>query len=537
MSASTDLRPPAVAGHMNRAGFWIGTCLVLAGVALHVPDYVSARDDGFRMVGMDMGLSMTVGMVLIAIGLAVAIRSMLPRGLTRTHLATSAERFAALDNAPLTRAHRLLATVLTIGLVVDTMKPASLGFVVPGMAKEYGITGSRAAMLPFVALVGTFIGSILWGYLADIVGRRATILLSALIYIATSICGFMPSLEWNLVMCFCMGASAGGMLPTVYALMSESIPARRRGWLLVVQCGLGTTLGYLVASGAAALLIPHFSWRALWLLGAPTGLLLLVLSRWIPESPRYLLATGRIAEADRVMARYNIIARASEDAADVPSESVLPGVSRPRPWVLLAPLYRRRTLAVVLYGLGWGVVNWGFITFLPLFLTRAGYGTQANKLLFMSALLAVPNILLAATLYARWSSRRSMLVYAGCTVAALVSFAVLRPDRSATYWLLVLILTVLLASCGGMIAMLSPYTTEIYPTPLRATGSGLAAAATKAAGMLGPLLVVAPSSGVLAIIGAVPVAIAAIFLSRTGLETAGRPLVEIHATQPAEARP
>ena len=70
--------------------------------------------------------------------------------------------------------------------------------------------------------------------------------------------------------------------------MAETMPARHRGWLLVALGGVGTSAGYLLAAGAAALLEPIFSWRALWLLGLPTGLLIILLNRFIPESPRFL---------------------------------------------------------------------------------------------------------------------------------------------------------------------------------------------------------------------------------------------------------
>ena len=89
--------------------------------------------------------------------------------------------------------------------------------------------GDRFA-LPFSALVGTVIGSIAWGALADIYGRKATILLSAVMFVGTSICGAMPSLAWNVGMCFMMGAAAGGMLPVTYALLAEMMPSKHRGW-------------------------------------------------------------------------------------------------------------------------------------------------------------------------------------------------------------------------------------------------------------------------------------------------------------------
>jgi putative MFS transporter len=191
-------------------------------------------------------------------------------------------------------------------------------------------------------------------------------------------------------------------------------------------------------------------------------------------------------------------------------------------------------VAIVLYGLGWGVVNWGFITFLPAFLSAGGLGRQANTLLFFAQLIAIPNTVLAAWLYARWSSRRAMLLYSATTVVALSLFAVLRPDRPNAAAVLVGVCTLLLAGTGGMIAMLSPYATEVYPTSLRATGSGLAAAASKAGGVLGPVLILVPGTGILAAIGALPVAVAALVLWRSGVETAGKPLVEVTgALEPA----
>ncbi|GAA1655644.1 MFS transporter [Fodinicola feengrottensis] len=530
---------------MKRYGVWIGAVAILAGVSLHVPDYVMAAPDHFMMAGMAMGTPMTFGMALIIGGLALAGWSLLATGKAKRALAAKARRttpgaadqFAAIDGARLSRAHVVLALVLTVGLVVDTMKPATLGFVVPGVRHEYGLTTAQAAALPFIALTGTVIGSLLWGYVADLVGRRSTIVFSALLYIGTSICGFMPSFGWNLVMCFIMGMSAGGMLPTVYALMSESVPSRYRGWLLVLQSGFGATLGYLVASGAAAVLAPLLSWRFLWVLGAPTGLLLLILCRWIPESPRFLLSIGQPAEAEQVMRTYGI-----ELVSAIPGDKTEPlPAARParRSFIgkvggLLVPEYRWRTIAVLLYGLGWGLVNWGFVTFLPTFLSGAGMSSSAPAILFTASLLTVPATGLAALLYARWSSRRAIISYAVGTVLVLSLFVFLRPENWDSAGPLVALLTVLLIGAGGMIAMLSPYAAEIYPTALRGTGSGLVAAAGKAGGLGGPLLVAsAPSLSTLAVAGAIPVALAALAIWRTGIETAAQPLVETPEIVPA----
>ena len=527
------------------AAFWMGTALIVTGVLFHLPEFAMAGDRGYALAGMPMSNLMLMGMAMILGGMGLAFFGLVPRKHSIAHLGTEAEgyRFKAMDDAPLTRAHWGLLTVLGVALIVDVMKPATLGFSIPGMKEEYGLTTAQVALFPLSALTGTTVGSFLWGMLADKLGRRATILLASLIFIGTAICGFMPAFGWNLVMCFIMGMSAGGMLPIVYALMAESVPAKKRGWLVVLHGGLGTVGGYLAASGLAALLEPHFSWRILWFMGLPTGGLVLLMNRWIPESPRFLLERGRVAEARQVMARYGVVLESERlpegdgqvtPVPDVPRASQLAGLRR-----LFRQPYLPQTMCVGLYGLGWGLVNWGFLTFLPTILRDdLGYDAGSTSgLLFMSAVIAVPGTLLVAWLYGKWSSKKSMVLYATATAITLLGFAVFGgPAATGNRAALSALVVALLVSSGGIISMLSPYTAEVYPTHLRGTGSGLAAGSSKLGGMIGPPLiagVLSVTAGLTApafvVIG--PVALSAILLGTKGIETRGRRLEEIHVQQ------
>ncbi|WP_353266729.1 MFS transporter [Gemmatimonas sp.] len=377
------------------AAFWTGIFSVACGVLAHLPEFVGARSMGFHMAHMPMSPLMLAGMLTIVVGLALTSYGLVPFSvLSHPPVAASARvHFRALDSARLTGQHWGLLFVLGIALVIDVMKPATLGFVVPGLKAEYGISTRAAAALPFVALTGTTIGSLLWGLLADRIGRRAAILLSSVLFIATSICGFMPSFGWNLFTCLLMGMSAGGMLPIVYALMTEAMPAKNRGWLVVLHGGMGTVLGYLLASGLATVLEPHFTWRSLWLAGLPTGLLMLMLNRWIPESPRFLLEHGRFDEAEEVMRRFGVVVTRDmapqHEAAQ--SRSAAESHGRSKLLTIFRTPYRLQTLTVGMYGLGWGLVNWGFLTFTPTILRDRGLDAQsASEVLFWSALIAVP---------------------------------------------------------------------------------------------------------------------------------------------------
>jgi putative MFS transporter len=524
--------------------FWTGTLAVAAGVLAHLPDFFGSAQMGYHMGSMHMSTLMVAGMAMIIGGMCLTAYGLVPADRNiGGRRPVSGLHFQAMDSARLTRLHWGMMFVLGVALVIDVMKPATLGFVIPGMKGEYGLKGTQVAMLPLIALAGTTVGSLLWGYLADRIGRRAAILLASVLFMGTSICGFMPSYEWNLFMCLLMGIAAGGMLPIVYALMAESIPAKRRGWLVVLHGGLGAAGGYLVAAGLAAWLEPQFTWRMLWFAGLPTGLILLLLNYWIPESPRYLLAHGRVDDAEAVMRRYGIVlSRISDGAVEQPSAAPAPAATRGTARALFRPPFLTQTITVLAYGLSWGLVNWGFLTFLPTILRDRGLSAAAaSKLLFLSALVAVPGTVLVAYLYGLWSSKKSMILFALVTCASLGLFAVIDPGGGGrnSVWLIPLVVLLLLGN-GGIIAMLSPYTAEVYPTNLRGTGSGIAAGSSKLGGIVAPplaawVLAISPGFAALGLIVAVPVALSALVLAVAGIETRDRGLEELTAVPSGNA--
>jgi putative MFS transporter len=514
--------------------FWFGCLAVAAGVCLHLPMYVMAAPMHFHLAGMPMDAEMLLGMALIPGGVLLAAYGLMPR-LEQVRLTThqgARLRFHVADGVPLNPEHWRLVVVLAIALTIDVMKPASIAFVMPGMAHEYGIGMDRAGYLALSALIGTAVGSVLWGRLADVFGRRAAILLSALMFMGTAICGTMPSFRWNLAMCFMMGAAAGGMLPIAFTLMAETVPARHRGWLLVALGGIGTSAGYLAASGAATLLEPAFSWRALWLLNLPTGALIVLLNRYIPESPRFLASAGLHEQARAVLARFaGDAGRLVRDDAGAVAPAAFLGQARAGALALLRGPHGRITVALMVCGLAWGLVNFGFVLWLPANLQRLGLDARAaSALMAQSALLAIPGTALVVWLYQRWSSFRSLVLFVVLTVLALLAFAAIGIAGIRSNAMTIAATVALLVAISGVIATMIPYAAEIYPVHLRGTGSGLVAASSKAGGILGALLGV---SGLFdsflwsALVIAVPMTISGVMLWRGGVETSGHELEAI----------
>lgn len=508
--------------------FWFGCTFIAAGVLAHIPMFICAAEMGYRMVGMPMDATMLTGMGLIPLGLLMACYGLMPRIEALRHDNHGTIHFHVADNITLNREHWALVIALFVAVTVDVMKPATLGFVMPGMTDEYGISSSASGTLALVALTGTALGSVMWGRLADLMGRRAAILLSALMFIGTAICGAMPSFNWNLVMCFLMGMSAGGLLPITFTLMAEVIPANHRGWLLVALGGVGTSAGYLLASGAAALLEPLFSWRILWMLGLPTGMAIIFLNRFIPESPRFLANAGLKREARAVLAKFNV--RIDSDTTDTTEEEPRESIGFLQ---LIQGPYGRITLGLVGSGLAWGLVNFGFLLWLPTNLRAAGMSMEAaNGLLAQSGLLALPGIAVVIWLYHHWSSIKTLVLFITLTAASLGLFFALGLLQMHSAMAITVATALLLISASGVIAMLIPYAAEIYPVHLRGTGAGIVAASSKAGGILGAIcgvLGVFDDLAFSAMFIAVPLVIFGLLLLRHGIDTRGRQLEAIHA--------
>jgi putative MFS transporter len=508
----------------DRRGLWafvLGVILVTLGVFLHLPMFMMGRMTHFRLYGMPMGNDMIAGMGAIIVGVGIAAYGLLPKDISKQLAASHEIIVSPPEDAPLSRAHWLLMSVLVIALVIDIMKPASLGFTIPGMISEYGVPKATASLVPFFALSGTVIGSIVWGVIADIYGRKASILLSAVMFVGTSICGAMPSLYWNVGMCFMMGAAAGGMLPVTYALLAEMMPSKHRGWALVLVGGLGAVGGYFAASGLSALLQPTFGWRILWLLNLPTGLSLVLLGGLIPESAKFLLARGRREEARAVMLRFGSKARTTRpaEAAALASGSSV---------ALTGRAFFGKLSALSLAAICYGLINFGLLLWLPTDLVARGYSMAvSSKLLAESALIAFPTVFIVAYLYSGWSTKWSVVGSIAVATAGLAGVLWLEFTGSGSP---VLPVALLIIGTNALIAMLLPYAAESFPLRIRGRTTGTVAACTKAGGMFAQLLAIlalVPPLDVVSLIIIVPTLAALVLVAWFGKETRGRDLRDL----------
>jgi putative MFS transporter len=524
MSTLEEANMPRSGTFSDRRGVWafaLGVIMVTGGVSMHAPMFLMGRHNHFILVGMPIGWDMIFGMAAIVAGCGVAAYGLLPQGIARQLAASQDIAVSPPENEPLGRAHWMLMSVLVIALIIDIMKPATLGFTLPGMMSEYQVTKATVSTFPFSALTGTVVGSLIWGVLADIYGRKATILLSAVMFVGTSICGAMPSLAWNVGMCFMMGVAAGGLLPVTYALLAEMMPSKHRGWSLVLVGGLGAAGGYFAASISSALLQPLFGWRILWILNLPTGLSLIALGAFIPESAKFLLSRGRREEAWRVMARFGSEARRTRPAEQIALGSG-PSVA------LTGRAFFGKLFALSLAAICFSLINFGLLLWLPADLIARGYSVGlSSTLLAESALIAFPTVFVVAYLYSRWSTKWSVAGSLGVTLAGLVGVLWLESARAGNP---VLPVALLIVGTNALIAMLLPYAAESFPLRIRGRTTGVVAACTKAGGMFAQLLAIfalIPALDVVSIAIMVPTVAALVLVAWFGKETRGRDLREL----------
>lgn len=455
----------------------------------------------------------------------------------------SSEIVERLDRLPLGGFHLVLVVSVFAGLAFDHMDQVVLSFVIPQYSREWGLTPGLASINPTTGLAGTFVGALVWGMLADRIGRKRTLLITLSVFSTTMLInGFAFSFPQLVLVCIVMGSGVGGTIPLAFTLLAEYTPSRYRGSVMVLVGILSLVGGYLIASIGAFVLLPAFGWRVLFLLGVLPVVVLPIIAAYVPESPRYLAARGRVDEARRIVerleARAGISRGTAERSAGTPvaateeqgSEGTITFRNFGRLW---GRAYRGRTLMLWSYAFAFGFFTFGFLTWLPTVLRRAGFPESSISFnATVMDLFAVPSAIVAAALFFAWSTRGTLVVYpltaglAMLTLSALVQAGVLS--------------TVSLLIVGGtifafgtiLLGLFGPYSSEVYPTAVRGTGSGWATGMSR----LGALSAI-PVGGLLLtaetplfyqqILFGVPLIVAAAIMLAFGIETRRRRLEEL----------
>jgi len=446
----------------------------------------------------------------------------------------SAQLVARLERLPFSRWHRNFFILAFCGIAFDAVDFALFGAALPPVAREFGLGPAQAGLLATVGLVGAFLGALFWGTLSDYIGRRtsfqATVGLFALFtgLVATS---------WNVrslgVFRFLSNFGLGGEVPVTLTLSSEFSPGRIRGGM-TGNIMAAFPVGLVIAAALSLLIIPNWGWRALFVVGVVPAVLLFFVRRYMPESVRYLLSKGRIAEAEKTVEEIEgqAIGRTLSEAEIQALPNLRPEVGVARKvtvFELLAPGRAKNTLLLWVVSFGFLWASNGILFMLPTILQQRGIPlTQAITFMLVQAIAAVFGYSACGFLIDKYGRRPILFLYyfvgAFCHLwFAMASGTWLYFAAAAVGWV-----------NPGVYGATGIYVSELHPTHLRATAVGWLFGIGRIGSFLAPTVVgfmLAYGAGAYVLhTFALSFLIASFALFAIGIETRGKALEEI--TQP-----
>ena len=438
----------------------------------------------------------------------------------------SAETFVArLDRVPLNSFHWRLLITSGLGWMFDAMDVLLIGFLVAPITKEFTLAPAQVGLVASAGFVGMFLGAAISGRLADRYGRRLIFQATLVLFsIGAVLSALAPTFETLLAARVIAGLGLGGELPVVATLVSEFSPRAQRGRMIVLLESFWA-YGTLAAGLIAIFVLPQFGWRGAFLVAALPALYVAYLRSALPESPRYLAERGRSAEADAIVRR---VERASGGALLTLGAAIAPVRSgRTNISQLWSPAYARRTAMLWILWFGITFTYYGIFLYVPSLLAARGLSeVRSNEFFFLSTIAQIPGYFSAAWLVERWGRKPTLVAYLLGTAAAAFLFGNAGTGTDAFVYAALLSFFNL-----GAWAIVYTYSPELYPTAIRATGAGIAAAVGRLGGIIGPFLtpVLVPTlgqSGVFALF-MVLLVVTALNVWVLAEETKGRSLEEI----------
>jgi putative MFS transporter len=401
---------------------------------------------------------------------------------------------ARLEALPFSRWHVRARVIVGSATFFDAFSALSLAFVLPVLVRLWGITPSQIGWLIATGYLGQFVGALVFGALAERYGRipsvaGATVLMSAM----SLACAVAGNFETLLALRLVQGIGIGGEMPVAAVYINELSKAKGRGRFFLLY-ELIFPIGLMMTGQIGAVLVPTLGWQVMFVIGGIPGLLISALLLRLPESPRWLVAKGRLADADAVIREIEASATGS-GIGDPGSENAtgtgfrIPHpASRTRAAELLSPVYRQRTaIAWTLWAAAYFITN-GLNNWMPTLYSSVYHLSLAQALRAgtFNNIAQVAVLLVCAFAIDRAGRRRWTV--AGF-VAGAVLLAMLGTFAAHSVVSVIVLVTISYGIVGSVNAVLYLYTPEIYPTRMRAIGTGAATCWLRLASAAAPILV------------------------------------------------
>ena len=454
-------------------------------------------------------------------------------------LSRSAQLLFRIENVPFSRWHTKARVIMGSATFFDAFDALSLAFVMPVLVGLWHLKPTHIGTLIAAGYLGQVLGALLFGSLAEKWGRVPSAATTVgVMSVMSVICAFTGNFQMLFLARFLQGIGVGGEVPVAAAYINELSQAHGRGRFFILY-ELIFPLGLLGAAQIGAYVVPHFGWEYMFLVGGIPGILITLLITRLPESPRWLIAKGRFDEAERIIEqieastpRRNLDPAKNKVDIDKRIETLSDGLRNQKKasWKeLFSPLYRGRTFIVwLLWASSYFVAN-GINNWLPS-LYKTVYKLPLEESLRMASVsnvLSACAVLACAFLIDKVGRRRWAMA---CFVISGILLAILGTIGADSAKSVMILGSSAYAVMGTTTVMLYLYTPEIYPTRMRAIGTGLATSWLRAASAAAPAIVgvVLTGQGIAAVFLMFALTtIVGFFAATRMIETTNRALEEI----------
>ncbi|MCW2556228.1 MAG: putative transporter [Mycobacterium sp.] len=438
--------------------------------------------------------------------------------------------------------HTRLLIACCGGPFLDGYVMSIIGVALLGVAEQLNPSTTESGLIGAASLIGIFFGASVFGFLTDRIGREKMYALDlAFLVVACLLCVFVTA-PWQLIVLrFVIGAAIGADYPIATSLLTEFTPSKKRGFMVgmsAVAWSAGAAVAYVVGALFVGISGGNEHWRLLLATAALLGMFVIVMRRGIPESPRWLVQNGRIADAEAVVKKiYGA-------TVDLSSVGIGEGAEKPKTdlRVFFRGAYLRRLIMCSALYLAVVTPLYALLTFLPSILTGfkiSGDGPTGLMVETVIIGLIVAGSIPALYLVERWGRRPVAVIPLAIMV---IPLAGLWLWSGGPLWFIVAMFCVYAFVSGGPSILVWIYPNELFPTEFRATAVGIATSISRFGAATGtyllPLSISSLGTGTTMLFGAILTAVAFVICLVMAPETKGKSLEEVSSVDaPAPVAP
>lgn len=430
----------------------------------------------------------------------------------------------SLDVSPLTRRHLRVLCWGYAGQFLENFNSTAIGYVLPIIASVFALSSVAMGFVASVAFLGMLVGAICAGPIADRIGRKKTDILAVIIF---SIGSVLVVFAWNyyslVAFRLLQGFGFGAEVPLAITYVSEYSPQKSRS-VMVSLCTTFYNVGLFAAGPVSLLTTPSFGWRGIFYVGAPLGFVAAALMIvFMPESVRQLIKWGKLDEAERVVRKVSTV-----DPSQIPVKKT-PIVVKGKLSDLIAGRYLRLTPSVWYTAFAHGIYTGTIMVMMTTIFHSVGIPLQISVII--ASMLGVFSMIsppIGGVFMELVGRRRALyigyFVLGTCLLATAGSFYFLRD-------MYVMAAIVIVGHFFGSMNFpsLNTYTSELYPTSIRATGVSTLQAFQRVGQFTGPMLAAIMLSTIgnyFALIGCISIG-AGILMFVSVYETRGKSLERV----------